>query len=64
MILDWGLNLAPPTLKDSALPLGYRGGGPWLGIEPGTSHTQKQRSTTRLETVSLYFQILIFNYKI
>ena len=22
--------------------------GPWLGIEPGTSHTQSQRSTTRL----------------
>ena len=28
MVLDWGLNLEPPTLDDSTLPLGYRGGGP------------------------------------
>ena len=27
MVLDWGLNLEPPTLDDSTLPLGYRGGG-------------------------------------
>ena len=25
----------PPTLEASTIPLGYRGGGPWLGIEPG-----------------------------
>ena len=27
-VLDWGLNLGPPTLEANTLPLGYRGGGP------------------------------------
>ena len=27
VVLDWGLNPGPPTLKANALPLGYRGGG-------------------------------------
>ena len=26
-VLDWGLNLGPPALEASTLPLGYRGGG-------------------------------------
>ena len=26
-MLDWGLNLGPPTLEASTIPLGYRGGG-------------------------------------
>ena len=25
-VLDWGLNLGPPILEASTLPLGYRGG--------------------------------------
>ena len=25
-VLDWGLNLGPPALDTSTLPLGYRGG--------------------------------------
>ena len=28
MVLDWGLNLGPPALEISTLPLGYRGGRP------------------------------------
>ena len=47
-VLDWGLNPGPPALEASTLPLGYRGGGPWLGIEPWTSCTRSQHSTTRL----------------
>ena len=47
-VLDWGLNPGPLALKASTLPLGYRGGCPWLGIEPGTSRTRNQHSTTRL----------------
>ena len=27
MVLDWGLNLGPPTLEASTIPLGYWGGG-------------------------------------
>ena len=27
MVLDWGMNLGPPALEASTLPLGYRGGG-------------------------------------
>ena len=27
--------------------------GPWLGIEPGTSHTRCQHSTTRLSTYNM-----------
>ena len=46
--LTAGLNPGPPALEASTLPLGYRGGGPWLGIEPGTSCTRSQHSTTRL----------------
>ena len=26
MVLDWGLNLGPPVLEASTVPLGYRGG--------------------------------------
>ena len=44
---DWTWDL-PPTLEASTLPLGYRRGGPWLGIEPGTSRTRSQHSSTRL----------------
>ena len=29
--------------------------GPWLGIEPGTSHSLSQHSTTRLSRGRLYF---------
>ena len=47
-ILDWGLNPGPPALDTSTLPLGYLGGGPRLGFEPGTSPTRYQHSTTRL----------------
>ena len=47
-VLDWGLNPGPPALDASTLPLGYREGGPWLGIEPRTSRTRSQYSTTRL----------------
>ena len=36
------------SLEASTLPLGYRGGGPWLGMEPETSHAWSQHSTTRL----------------
>ena len=43
---DW--TLGPPALEASTLPLGYWGGGPWLGIEPGTSRTRSQHYTTRL----------------
>ena len=25
-VLDWGLNLGPPALEASTIPLGYRGG--------------------------------------
>ena len=38
----------PSFFHPSTLPLGYRGGGPWLGIEPGTSRTRSQHYTTRL----------------
>ena len=44
----WGLNPGPPALDASTVPLGYRGGGPWLGIEPGTSRTRSHHFTTRL----------------
>ena len=47
-VLDWGLNPWPPALEASTLPLGYRGGGPWLGIEPVTSRIRSPYSTTRL----------------
>ena len=47
-VLDWGLDPGPPALEASTLPLGYWGGGPWLGIEPGTSRTRSQHYTTRL----------------
>ena len=46
--LDWKLNPGAPALEASTIPLGYRGGGPWLGIKPGTSRTRSQYSTTRL----------------
>ena len=46
--LTGGLNPWPPALEASTLPLGYRGGGHWLGIEHGTSRTRSQHSTTRL----------------
>ena len=48
LVFDLGLNPGPPALDARTLPLGYRGGGPWLGIEPGTSRTRCQYSTTRL----------------
>ena len=47
-VLDWGLDPGPPALEASTISLGYRGGGPWLGIEPGTSRTRSQHSTTRI----------------
>ena len=37
-----------PALEASTLPVGYRGGGPWVGIDPRMSHTRCQHSTTRL----------------
>ena len=27
MVLDWGLNLGPPVLDASTIPIGYQGGG-------------------------------------
>ena len=42
------LNPGPPALEASTIPLGYRGGGRWLGIEPGTFHTRSTHSTARL----------------
>ena len=47
-VLDWGLNPGPPALESSTLPLGYRGGCPWLGIERWTTRTRSQHSTIRL----------------
>ena len=38
----WDLPHSKPALYH------YWGGGPWLGIEPGTSRTRSQHSTTRL----------------
>ena len=35
--------------------------GPWLGIEPGTSHTRCQHSTTRLSRRRLFYDYIIFN---
>ena len=62
--LTGGLNPRPPALKASTLPLGYRGGGPWLGIEPGTSRTQSQHSTTRLSRRRCFgsWQFYLTNY--
>ena len=49
-VLDWGLNPRPPALEASTISLGYRGRGHWLGIEPKTSRTRSQHSTTRLSS--------------
>ena len=46
--LTGGLNPGPLALEASTLPLGYQGGGLWLGIETGTSRTRSQHSSTRL----------------
>ena len=63
-VLDWGLNLGPPALEASTLPLGYCGGGPWLGIETGTSRTQSQHwdgiDFVIEDLLSLWFQTLSY----
>ena len=59
-VIDCGLNPGPSALGASTIPQGYRGGDPWLGIEPGTFRTRSQHYTTRLSR-RRYLNLMIMN---
>ena len=40
-VLDWGLNLGPPALDASTIPLGYRGGGGGILYSIGQNYWYK-----------------------